>query len=48
MKDYEIKMAESIWPKKFFKTEAEWLEYVNKWFPRLPSLVAILDSSKSN
>jgi len=46
MQDYEIKMAEKIWPKSSFKTEAEWLDYVQTWWPRLPSIVAILDSSK--
>jgi len=47
MQDYEIKLAESLWPKKAFQTEAEWLEYVQTWWPRLPSMVAILDSSKA-
>ncbi len=46
MKDYELEMASKVWPKSNFKSEKEWLDYVNKWWPKLPGLTKTLDRFK--
>lgn len=42
----DLEMAASIWPKKHFKSEEEWLAYVHKWWSKLPSIVNTLNSVK--
>lgn len=42
----ELEMAASIWPKSSFASEEAWLAYVQKWWPKLPSLVTALDKAK--
>jgi hypothetical protein len=36
--EYQLEIAAKLWPKSFFETETEWLEYVAKWLPKLPAL----------
>ena len=40
--DYLLADWNRIWPKDAFKSEAEWLEYCRKWWPKLPSLLDAL------
>lgn len=42
MSETSLALAASLWPKSFFETEKEWLEYVEKWFPKLESMNEIL------
>ena len=35
--------AAMIWPRSNFATITEWLDYVKKWWPKLPAMTAILD-----
>ena len=42
----ELEMAAYLWPKSFFASEEEWLAYVQKWWPKLPSMVTALDKAK--
>ena len=43
--DYVLDSWKRIWPKDGFTTEAEWLEYCRKWWPRLPSMLDVLSAN---
>jgi hypothetical protein len=38
---------ERLWPQSGFKNREDWLSYCRTWWPKVPSLVAALDSSKA-
>jgi hypothetical protein len=42
MNENSFALAASIWPKSSFSSEAAWVAYVTKWFPKLASMNAIL------
>lgn len=39
--------AAMIWPRSNFASLTEWLDYVKKWWPKLPSMTAILDKKSA-
>lgn len=38
--------AAMIWPRKNFPSLTAWIDYVKKWWPKVPAMTAILDQHK--
>jgi hypothetical protein len=41
-----LEMAEKLWPVSAFASREAWLAYVHKWWPKLPSVLSLLDKAK--
>lgn len=39
-------MAMQLWPRKHFSSLTAWIAYVKKWWPKIPTMVAIMDKAK--